>query len=103
PVSATMASQLGLQRGTGLVVNRIVPKSPADGVLNDHDILLRLDDQILIETRQLAVLIRGHKEGDEVTLTYLRTAQKATAKVKLGKTEQPKMALFERAVPGPFS
>jgi serine protease Do len=90
PVSATLAAQLGLPRGTGLVVNHIVPNSPAAGALQTHDILLQLDDQILIETRQLSVLIRTHKEGDEVTVAYVRGGQKGSAKVKLGKTEVPK-------------
>lgn len=101
PVSITTSVQLGLQRGTGLVVHHIVPKSAVDGVLKEHDILLQLDDQILIETRQLSVLIRNKKEGDEVTLTYLRSGQKSTAKVKLGKTDVPKMAdVFETMAPG---
>lgn len=92
-VSAVLGSQLGLQRGTGLVVNHVVAKSPAAGVLKEHDILLKLDDQILIETRQLSVLIRGHKEGDDVTVTYLRGGQKSTATIKLGKHEVPKLSL----------
>ncbi len=92
PVSATTGVQLGLPRGTGLVVNQLVPKSPAADALKVHDILLNLDDQILIEVRQLSVLIRNRKEGDEVTLTYLRGGQKATAKVKLGRQEVPKLS-----------
>jgi hypothetical protein len=101
PVSATLSTQLNLPRGSGLVVNHIIEKSPADGVLHEHDILLKLDDQLLIETRQLAVLIRNHKEGDEVSLTLVRGGQQSTAKVKLGKHEVPKATmLFERAVPG---
>jgi len=91
PVNATMSAQLGLPQGTGLVVNQVVPKSPAVDVLKVHDILLKLDDQILIEVRQLSVLIRSHKEGDEVTLTYVRGGQKNTAKVKLGTHEVPKL------------
>lgn len=92
PVSATTGAQLGLPRGTGLVVNHVVPKSPAEGVLQPHDILLKLDDQILIETRQLAVLIRNKKQGDEVTITYLRAGQRSTAKVTLGQHEAPKLS-----------
>lgn len=92
PVSATTGAQLGLPRGTGLVVNHVVPKSPAAGVLQEHDILLKLDDQILIETRQLAVLVRIKKQGDEITVTYLRAGQKATAKVTLGEHEVPKLS-----------
>lgn len=93
PVSAAMAAQLGLPRGTGLIVNHIVPNSPAAGLLNQYDVLLNLDDQILIETRQLSVLIRTHKEGDEVGLTYLRGGKKTTSRVRLGKTEVAKNAL----------
>lgn len=101
PASRTVAVQLGLPAGSGLVVNHVVPDSPAAGVLEEHDILLKLDDQILIETRQLSVLIRQHKEGDEVTLTYLRGGKQATARVKLGRQEVPKMTgWFEHAVPG---
>lgn len=92
PVSPTMSAQLGIQRGTGLVVNHIVPKSPAADVLQQHDVLLKLDDQILIETRQLSVLIQNKKENDEVTLTYMRAGKQATAKVKLGKHEVPKVS-----------
>ncbi len=92
PVSAVLSAQLALARGTGLVINHVVAKSPAAAVLKEHDILLKLDDQILIETRQLSVLIRGHQESDEVTVTYLRAGQKATATIKLGKQEVPKMS-----------
>ncbi len=106
-VSATTASQLGLPRGTGLVVNHLVPDSPAVKVLAVHDILLKLDEQILIETRQLAVLIRNRKEGEEVTLTYLRGGQKSTATITLGKQEVPKVATVDQPLPGsdglPFS
>lgn len=103
PVSPTLAAQLGLSEGTGLVVNQLVPASPAAGVLKPHDILLKLDDQILIEQRQLAVLVRGHKEGDEVTLTFLRAGKQATAKVKLAKHDVPKMTslMLNAPQPGP--
>lgn len=89
-VSAALTAQLGLPRGNGLVVNHVVPKSAAAEVLKPNDILLKFDDQILIEVRQLSVLVRNHQEGDEITLTYLRGGQKATAKVKLGKQDVPK-------------
>ncbi len=98
PVSATTGAQLGLARGTGLVVSQVALKSPAAGVLQEHDILLKLDDQILIETKQLAVLVRTKKQGDEVALTFLRAGQKSTAKITLGQHEVPK---FSAAGGGP--
>lgn len=103
PVSPAVSTQLGLQRGTGLVVNHIVPDSPAAGALQQHDILLKLDDQILIETRQLSVLIRNKKEGDEVTLTYLRGGKQTTARVKLGQQEVPKFSLMGEPGEGAFA
>ncbi len=93
PTSRTLTEQLGLEPDTGLVVNSVAPDSPAAAVLKPHDILVKLDDQKLIESRQLAVLIRGHKEGDEVTLTYLRGGKEATAKVKLAKRDVSAMHL----------
>ena len=98
PVSPTLVAQLGLAEGTGLVLNHLVPDGPAASVLKVHDILLKLDDQILIEQRQLSVLVRNHKEGDEVTVTYLRAGKQATAKIKLTKHDVPKMAAI--SLPG---
>jgi hypothetical protein len=95
PVSPALTSQLTLPKGAGLVVRHVVPESPAASVLQQHDILLKLDDQLLIATRQLAVLVRNHKEGDEVELTYIRGGKQTTAKVKLTKHEAPKLALAE--------
>ncbi len=100
PVSGTLASQLGLTDGSGLVVNHVSEKSPASGVLKQHDILLKLEDQILIEQRQLAVLIRNRKDGEEVTITYLRGGKKETAKVKLAKRDMPKLSAA--ITPGTF-
>ena len=99
PVSPTLTSQLVLPAGSGLVVNQVVPGSPAADALQPHDILLKLDDQLLIESNQLAVLIRNHKEGDEVTLTYLRAGKQATARVKLKLHEAPKLAIRDAEPP----
>lgn len=90
PVSDTLVEQLGLQKGFGLVVNDVVADSPAAGVLKRHDVLLKFEDQRLIDPRQFSVLVRNQKEGDEVTLTYVRAGKQATVKVKLAKHDVPK-------------
>lgn len=92
-ISPTLTAQLGLAEGAGLIVRSVVPNSPAAAVLRAHDVLLQLDDQILVETHQLAVLLRQHKEGDEVVVTYVRAGKKETAKVKLAMHAVPKLAL----------
>lgn len=101
PADRTLAEQLGLQKDTGLVVVEVVPDSPAAGILKPHDVLLKFNDQLLINPFQFSVLVRNQKEGDEITLTYLRSGKQATAKVKLGKHEVPKVAMFHRRLPGP--
>jgi hypothetical protein len=56
------------------------------------DVLAKLDDQMLINAPQLAVLIRTHKPGEEVKLTYIRGGKEMTAKVKLGDRKLPKLS-----------
>jgi len=100
PVSETLTDQLNLPRGIGLVVAHIVPDSPAAAALKAHDILLKLDDQQLVDSRQFAVLVRNHKEGDEVTLTYLRGGKEATVKARLVLHLVPKMFADSVDAPG---
>lgn len=105
PAPSSLTSQLGRPAGMGLVVVSVQAKSPVDGVLNVDDLLVRLDDQKLINNDQLTALIRSHQEGEEVTVTYVRAGKEATAKVKLVKQEvverQPVVkAITQLAGPG---
>ncbi|WP_157693821.1 PDZ domain-containing protein [Opitutus sp. GAS368] len=104
PVSRTLTAQLGLGRDTGLVVTRLAEKSPAADLLKEDDVLIKLDDQILVNQQQLGVLVRAKKEGDEVRLTVIRGGKETTVKAKLGSHEVPKMAgnFFFQNGPGGF-
>ena len=97
-VDAALAAQMELPPETGLVVVQILPDSPAAAVLKPLDLITRFDDQILIEPRQLGVLVRSKKEGDQVTLTLFRAGKKQTVAVTLGKKLMP--PLPGRYVPG---
>ena len=92
PMNRTLGAQLGLPRDTGLIVTSVMEKSPAAEALQDDDVLTRIDDQILIDTHQLSVLVRARKEGDEVKLTFVRGGKEMSAKVKLGTHEVPRHA-----------
>lgn len=96
-VDPTLTEQLGLQREVGLVVSDVVADSPANGLLKRHDILLKLNDQILINVEQLGVLVRSYREGDEVTLTYVRAGKQETVKVKLAQRLAPRIASIPQA------
>lgn len=100
PVGETLAAQLGLATGTGLVVGNVVKDTPAATALKSHDVLVKLGDQILIDQHQLQVLVRSHKEGDEVALTFIRGGREQTVKVKLAKHDVPKFSgVFNEAFP----
>lgn len=94
PAPTALSEQFGLARGVGLVVTGIVADSPAAAVLQQSDLLVRLDDQLLIEPRQLAVLVRSRRTGDEVELAFYRGGQERTTRVRLGEREVPRTAAW---------
>ena len=101
PVGPALSAQLGLAKDTGLLIRHVLPESPAAGILQTHDILLKIDDQVLIEPRQFSVLVRSHKAGEEITLIYVRVGKQVSARIKLGQHDVPKMSFFEFPVDGP--
>lgn len=89
-VPSVVSEQLGLAKGFGLVVDYVVPASPAAAAgVQQNDILKMLNDQILIEPGQLRKLLQTFSEGTEVTLTILRKGQEQKITVKLTKKEVP--------------
>src|SRR5712691_850910 len=71
-VPRVLSEQLGLPRGFGLVVDYVVPDSPAAAAgVQQNDIMRMLNDQILLEPGQLAKLVRSFNEGTTINLTLL--------------------------------
>ena len=91
PVSETLVHHLDLPAGTGIVVDFVDPESPAAETIHKHDILYKLNDQILVNHSQLAVLVRIHKPGEKITLTILRKGKKQELSVQLAEKEVPKL------------
>ena len=89
-VPTVVSEQLGLSKGLGLVVEYVVPGSPAAAAgIQQNDILKMLNDQILIEPSQLRKLLQTFSDGTDVTLTVLRKGQEQKITVKLTKKERP--------------
>jgi serine protease Do len=89
-VPTVVSEQLGLSKGLGLVVEYVVPDSPAAAAgIQQNDILKMLNDQILIEPSQLRKLLQTFSDGTEVTLTILRKGQEQKVTLKLTKKEKP--------------
>jgi hypothetical protein len=90
PASATLREQLKLPKGIGLTVDFVDKDSPAASAgLQQHDVLTKIDDQLLVNMPQLATLVRTHKAGDSVKLTYIRAGTENTVDVKLVEKEVP--------------
>lgn len=85
-----LRKQLQLPPGVGLVIDFVAEKSPAAEVgLKQADVVQKLDDQVLVNQQQLAVLVRSRKPGDEVKLSVLRNGQPITLTAKLGEKNLP--------------
>ena len=95
--SSEIQAQLGLPRGTGLVVDFVRDPAAAAGV-KVYDVLTRLDDQILINGEQLGVLLRLYR-GHDVTLGLLDRGQHQDVKVSL--PHEPPAGAPVAAAPGP--
>ena len=85
-VSEVTASQLGLSAGTGLVVEHVVENSPAEKAgVKRFDILTAIEDQILVNSDQLQVLVASKDDGEQVSVTLLRGGKRRSVDVKLEK------------------
>ncbi len=88
PLTPAMRSQLSLPAGVGLVVDVVDKDGPAAKAgLRQFDVLHKLNDQILVNLAQLAVLVRTFKPGDEITFTVIRQAKPTTLTAKLTENE----------------
>jgi hypothetical protein len=87
-VQRVVSEQLGLPRGFGLVVDYVVPKSAADlAGVQQSDIIRTLNDQIIVNSEQLGVLVRSFSDGTSVNLTVLRKGQEMKLTAKLQQKE----------------
>src|SRR4051812_35335190 len=88
-VDESLAAQLDLRDGVGVLVLAVMPGSPAAkaGVLK-HDVLRHFNDQLLVNEPQLQTLVRQAGIGADVTLKLLRKGRGETVIVTLGAHEE---------------
>jgi hypothetical protein len=86
-VDDTLRAQLNLPDGVGVIVTSVDHKGPCGDDIQIHDVLEKLDDQVLTDPHQLVTLVRLHKPGDTVTLSFIREAKPSSVKIKLGEKQ----------------
>lgn len=71
--SAVLRQQLAIRRGAGLVVENVTAGSQADRAgFAQHDVLVRLDDQLLLLPEQLDALLESAEPDAPLGCTVLR-------------------------------
>ncbi len=75
----------GLGADTGAIVVEVTVGSPAENAgLVRGDIITKFDGQTIKDNKQLGELVRKHKAGDAIDMTYMRGLNSTDTKVTLG-------------------
>ena len=87
---------------TGVRIQDITKESAAGKAgLKEGDVIIKMDDKKIADPDDLSKIVREHKPGDKVTITYLRDKKEQKAIAELGKWKG--MKLFETTAPGNFN
>jgi S1-C subfamily serine protease len=85
PLNPAIAAQLGIRVTDGVLVQRVMPGSPAARAgLQPRDVITEADGNALNGESALAQAINAHKPGDTMNLTVLRGGQQIRVTVILG-------------------
>ncbi len=89
-LSPEVRAQTGLPDGFGLLVEDVLPESPAQAAgIKPLDVLVLLGDQRLVNMEQLAVLVRSQAKDSEITFTLKRAGAEQKITVKVGEKMMP--------------
>ncbi len=85
PLTPELAKSFGVSAEEGILVNQVMPKSPAEAAgLKTGDLILSLDGKPVKDPRQLQRIIAEAEVGKSLELTILREKEKRTLKVQVG-------------------
>ena len=75
-----------VDEGEGVQITDITEGSGAEKAgLKEEDIITKVDDKKIEDPDDLTKIIRGHKPGDKVSITYLRDKKEQKVTAELGK------------------
>ena len=85
PLDPALSAQLGFTPGLGLIVEEVIPESPAAKAgVQPLDVIKQVNDQLVSNPAHLAALARHFGKDIEVTLLVLRKGQEQKISVKIG-------------------
>lgn len=71
---------------SGVAVRSVQKNMPANGHLQQYDVITKVDDTKIPSTTELQNVLYSHSIGDEITVTYYRNGKEETTKIKLDKS-----------------
>jgi len=79
-----LSEYFGVDKGTGLLIERIEEGGPAEKAgLRVGDVIISADGERLESTQELSELIQDKKEGEKVTIEFIRDKKKRTVGVEV--------------------
>lgn len=87
-LSSSAKKQLNLpdKLDKGVVVSSVQSGMPADGKLQQYDVITKLDDTEVTSTSELQNALYTHSVNDKVTVTYYRDGKESTTEITLSKS-----------------
>jgi hypothetical protein len=90
PAPAAVSAQAGLPEGFGIVVDEVLPDSPAKAAgIERYDVLTKFEDQKLVNSEQLAALVAATSKDSTVAITLVRKGQEQKVSVKVAEKMLP--------------
>lgn len=71
---------------SGVAVRSVQKNMPANGHLQQYDVITKVDDTKISSTTELQNVLYSHSIGDEITVTYYRNGKEEKTKIKLDKS-----------------
>jgi serine protease Do/serine protease DegQ len=85
PLTPELAKSFGVSADEGILVNQVMPKSPAETAgIKVGDLILSLDGKPLKDTRQMQRLVAEAEIGKTIEVVVLRDKTKRTLKLQVG-------------------
>ena len=87
-LSTTDLQKLKLPRNvtSGVAVRSVQKNMPANGHLQQYDVITKIDDKAISSTTELQSALYSHSIGDSMTITYYRNGKEETTTIKLDKS-----------------
>ena len=96
PITQADVDSLGLSDNRGVIVNRVLPNTPADRAgFQVGDVLRKYDDRVILDNLQFVNIYQSYYAGDEIKVTFMRKGKLDVADLTLAAFPEEKNDALE--------